>query len=521
MKEQMKKDIANTSLVSFVVTALLFLWLGGYGFNIADEGYLWYGVQRVMRGDTPILDFSAYDPGRYYLSAWLMLLAGDSGIMALRVTTALFMFPGILIGILLVMRSVKIENRWERFFWFAVLGVTLGFVYPARHKPFDFVAAIGLIGILAFLVNNPTLRRYFLAGLGVGAIALLGRNHGFYGAVGSIGVMLWLALRKTEKSPSFLNGFLLWCAGVLSGYSPIILMMLLIPGFAEAFWNSIRMMLETGQTNLPLPVPWPWRVDFSAPLVLVARSLLLGVLFIGVLVYGASALFWAIWARLKKTRYTLSPVLIATGFLALPYSHYAFSRADAGHLMHGFFPALIGILTLLLSARTGLRRSATLLVCIVGIWEYLPLQPGWHCWRNSECKTLMITGTPVSVPPWVAEEVTLYQDLIARHAPDGGNFYAAPYAPGAYAIFGRLSPVWDLCGLFRRPENFELEEIERLKAANPRFVVLTNWWRVENIALNQTHPLTYKYVTENFDMLPSSTGRFDIFIARNPENTKW
>ena len=162
---------------------------------------------------------------------------------------------------------------------------------------------------IGFLVQHPTSGRYFLTGLCVGLVAVFGRNHGVYGVAGSLGIMAWLTIKRVDQ-PGFIKGFALWAIGVTVGFTPILLMILLVPGFATAFWESLLFFFEIKATNLTLPVPWPWRVAFGSVSVDEAiRGTLIGLLFIAMVVFGIFAIAWGIWQKFHKK--TVSPTLIA------------------------------------------------------------------------------------------------------------------------------------------------------------------------------------------------------------------
>lgn len=487
------------TLAAICILALM-QWQGSAGFNLADEGYLWYGVQRVMKGEVPLRDFMSYEPGRYYWSAALMSLWGDDGIMSLRWAVALFQGAGLFAALLLIARCARTQALP-----FILLSAVIlaAWMFP-RHKLFDISLSILLVAALAFLIRKPTVKRYFLAGLWIGLTAVFGRNHGLYGAVAGIGALIWLQLRGAE-GPGLVKAGAYAAAGVALGFLPVLLMAALVPGFAAALWDSVRFLFEIKSTNLPVPVPWPWRVDFAAmPLGTAIGRVLLGFGFVGVVAFGAIGLPWIVWRRRRGE--AVAPGVAAAVILALPYAHFAYSRADINHLAQGIFPTLIGCLALLAAAPARVKWPLAAALAGASLWVMHPVHPGWQCRAAMSCVAISVSGDTLRVDPNTAGDVTLLQDLAARYAPAGETLLAAPLWPGAYALLGRKAPVWEIYPLFPRPADFEQAEIRRIEAARPAFVVIVDFPLDgrDELRFRNTHPLLFGYVEAHFDRVQES-----------------
>ena len=88
------KNLPSAVLVAVSVTSLWFWLTWRYGFDLSDEGYYWYGAQRVIQGEVPMRDFMSYDIGRYYWAAFWMNIVGDDGIFGARLSAAIYQALG-------------------------------------------------------------------------------------------------------------------------------------------------------------------------------------------------------------------------------------------------------------------------------------------------------------------------------------------------------------------------------------------------------------------------------------------
>ncbi|MFK3798188.1 hypothetical protein [Pseudomonas sp. NPDC088444] len=420
----------------------------------------------------------------------------------MRITVAIFQAAGLFIGVLLIASADRSAKKNVLFSLLAA-AVLMCWMVP-RHKLFDISLSIFLVGLLAYLVQYQTAKRYFIAGLGLGLIAIFGRNHGMYGLAGSLGVLIWLVWKHAEDAQP-IRGVLYWGLGVVAGYSPLLVMVCFIPGFFRAFWESILFLFDQQATNLPLPIPWPWTVNFSGTTLIQGTEwFVVGIFFIALLVSGSALLAFTLYQRCRGR--AVSPVLVACAFLSLPYAHYAYSRADIGHLAQGIFPMLIGLLALAGSLPVTLRWASGLILLLMSVLASIELHPVWQCYARVACVDVTVSGSELKIDQDTAGAIDLLRKLTSEYAADGRSYLVAPYWPGGYAINERKSPMWEVYALFPRSESFERKEIERIEEAQPGFAVIMDvpLDGRQELRFQNSHPYINKYITENFILLPNS-----------------
>lgn len=491
---------------SFCMIAV-FIWEGHLGINLSDEAFLWYGSAAVDHGQVPIRDFYAYDPGRYYFTALVMQLVGNDGIIASRIAEALVQGLGLFLALFLLARMMKF-NKKINFIYILFATVTLLLWMIPLYKSFDVTASITLITILTHLIENNTLTAVFWTGVGVGIIAILGRNHGLYGAFAGTSVIVYLSLTKHQYS--IIAALKYGLIGVLIGYIPMILMLVFIPGFKYAFFKGIFDLILSKSTNLYLPIMWPWLAS-------TVQGFICGIFFIAILLFAICSLGMIL---IKSKNKYISSTLTACAFLTLPYAQYIFSRADVIHLAMGIFPFLIGMYAYLYQAFS--KSNSILLFSIITLFVLsiivvLPLHSGAKSYNDKRWEYIEISGSQLKVDPDALNKIEMFKRLINQYASNGQPFLVAPFNFAMYSIFERSSPMWDFYSLFPRSFNDQTDDIARIRKANPNFVVIYDEVLdgVEERQFHNTHPFIFKYIVDNFELVHDISETQDIYIYKS------
>lgn len=450
------------------------------GLSLHDEGFLWYGAQRMLLGELPLRDYQSYDPGRYFWAAAWMALSGNDGIITLRVANAALAAITVALATWIVTSHLVGRKTAVRL----AVGAIFTLWMQPHMKAADSFAAVLLLFGLSRLISRPEISRYFQAGVCLGVAAMIGINHALYGTIAGM-----LAFAYVRATPNPARAFGAVIMGGVIGYAPVLALDALAPGFAPAFLDSIVRIFEAGTTNLSLSYPDPlafvrgptrWHV-WSA-----ARSLL-GI-FMAVL---PLAWLWAIF-RLRKVevRLAASPVALAGLMLALPYAHYVASRMDLYHAAVSALPVLAVMMTTVFrSAHRFAKWLGIAALFGVSIIMTARSHPAYEVWKGPPMKTLKIDDADLLVAPRDVVEIDAAR-TVARLA-GRAQFVAAPYLPGAYALARRKSPLWEIYLLFPSSPERQEAEIARLRGANVSYALLSTG-SVDNrpdLGLRNTHSL--------------------------------
>lgn len=485
--------------VALATTLIAFLLEGRSDFNLWDEGFLWYGAQRVLHGEVPIRDFQSYDIARYYFVACFMWVMNNDGITTLRICLSLFQLSALVLlncTLLDLNRMAAAKSVGYLTFTNVIIHIWMRPYYAT----FDMSVSLISILVLRTLSRSCSTKSAFLAGLYFGLLFSVGRNHALYFLVGLIVVGIAQQLR-TVKTTGTRQSSMFAMIGVVIGLIPIGYLMLAAPGFVGSYLESYWQLFQRKSTNLPLPFPYPWTLDYAA---LGIRSgtyhFLSSLYFVLVLAYGIVAVPLLIYQRVVGLKF--NHLVIGASALALPYAHYVHSRADVEHLGRGIFPLIVVGVSVLISGRLSrIQRIAIItFTCVSSLCVTNYFHTFWDRVKGVDNEEVTIQNETVFARYETAVEVNLLSKLVADYSITGDTFLTAPYNCSSYAIFRVKSPLHDIYFLFPATKHQQLIMIKQLKSANIAFIWLSDKELdgIPNRKFSVTHPLVDSYIKRNY-----------------------
>jgi hypothetical protein len=444
------------ALLAVVLSGGLFQLLGDVGFGVADEGYLWYGTVHTAQGEVPMRDFQAYDPGRYYWCAAWSFLFGP-GIVALRLSCSIFGAIGLFFGLLVCRRLV---TRW----WLLPpMGVVLATWMFPRHKYFEHAIAMMAVYLAVRLFESRRPRMHALCGVFIGGAGFIGRNHAAYTVV-IFGVLL-LYLHWRYREGSLLRKLSAMAGGIVLGYSPMLVMWAVVPGFFSAFVDSIRTIVKQG-TNLPKEWPWPWALDYAG---LGFREGIetasVGIAFLVPAVVIPLGLL--VLLRMGRASSKARVVLVCAAVVGAVYAHHAAVRSDPRHIAQCIHPALLALFALPAAFPRGIAHrvswSAWPLFFVASFFTIttkditladLPI--GGY---DGPMVSLELAGEELRLPEGTARFIERVRQPVLRHVAEDEAIFIAPYHPDFYPMLGKTSPTWGIYFYWPNASREEQEEM--------------------------------------------------------------
>jgi len=487
------------SFASIVISTLWFAMTWRFGFDTADEGFYWYGAQRVLDGEIPLLDFMAYDIGRYYWAALFMAVLGDNGLFAARLSAYGFQTLGGIVFVYLIIQDGVLSFKKKSLL--AIIAISIYSLWVAPYyKVFDHVASVLVVALIWAILKFQDKRIWFISGVALGFAALIGRNHGIYGLAAFTIVFIWLLATSNDRLATVKIG-LTFIAGVVLGFSPTLLLVFIADGFWQAFLESIYALFQAGSTNINLPIPWPWSRNYSGLGALISISAFFsGIMFLALLLVPLYLLVHVLILS-KRASGGDNAMLLALVVTGATYAHYAFSRADTTHMVLGIFPILIASLIFIASLPLfKLVAASVLLTCIsvITIGDHQPVLA--KSFFGRKLVDIQVGQESVSTRENIAKLWNSSLQALASKTDGDKSFLALPNLPSLHAAFDVKMPIWEIYSLISRSEFFETQEINAIQKSKPNIIIVSNHKLDNNAALqfSNTHPLTYQWISGNY-----------------------
>ncbi|RLC61316.1 MAG: hypothetical protein DRI01_08715 [Chloroflexi bacterium] len=492
-------EALKVTLLALGLVSLSLLLQGNIGINLKDEGFLWYGAVQTASGKVPIRDFQSYDPGRYYWVAFWFKLFGDN-LLSLRISVGIFQAIGLALGLLSLRKVIR---SWTMLIIAGCLLIT--WMIP-RHKVFESSLALAAVFFAFCLMRNPTSRQHFVCGIFIGVSAFFGRNHGLYNVLAFFFLILFIRFKFKLDRRKFMERIGAWIAGILLGYSPMLIIMLVTPGFFDSFVESILVMLSSKCTNISRPVPWPWRCDYSQLSVIrCIREFCTGMFFLLPPLFYISSVIAIVFSR--RNSLSRKSLLIASTFVGIMYLHHIFARPALNHLAQGIAPFLIGLLSLPFAFKFSDKKAlnTTLLMVLAGMTFFTAGMSSFF-WRYRDYPAEIVVkydlnGDRIWLTKNVVNLIETVKRINSQKVPENEGFLIAPHWPGFYPLLGRESPLKEIYFLLPQTLERQKEMIRQLKKKNVNWVILADTApdNRDDLRFRNTHELVWRHFLNDFE----------------------
>ena len=484
-----------------------------YGFDPADEGLLWYVAQRTSKGETPILNWFSYDPGRYFWCAVWFRVLGDDGLLQLRIANAAFGLIGFLAA-MIVIRHARIP--WPVAL-IAGLALCVMMCFP-RHKIYEQSLVLILCATGYFALNSISASRWLVLGIATGVAALIGRNSGVYflGASLALGITSWA--RTQPRAWPRLSNIFLWGCGILIGYAPLLYLALTNSSFRESFVESVR---TVGSWQAPLPIMWPWRVAWSGSLSTYQHQLQM----LSIFCLALPLIYFCAWIISLKNAKTQSTASLAgsAGIAGLAYLHHAFDRADFAHVSQAGVAAIVAVAAICsYLIRQGKRTpyiqgvSVGALFFLLDFALWLPFGP-MVAYRTSpdSYAPLEIHASRFFVPTSFNSLVNQANEALYKCSRRDGQVLVAPYGPGLYSFLGLRAPFWELYYAYPRSAEMQKAHVAAMQKWHTGVVLINREQTIDdraNLRLTKTYPLLLNFIESKYQKRAGNPGTVETWV---------
>ena len=463
------------------------------GLNLADWGYLWYGEWRTRLGEIPLLDFQSYDPGRFYYLAIMSSIFGD-GIIGTRESLALVQWLAVTVALTILRR------RGASWLQVCCCGLALTWWMWPDHKLVDSAFAIFTVAVALSLAKSDSSRSYFAAGAYAGLTAIFGRNHGVYAIAvfGGICLFLWCRERRRIYAGVFIGG-------VITGYSPMLIASLGVKGFYSAVLASVRVNISSG-TNVPSPIPWPWRLQYAglSPEV-IASQFSTGMCFLLAYLGCTVALVYLIRAKWHRDDGHL--LVLTTALTATTYLHHASVRADLAHLAQSSPPFLLLLAGALLSIAPKWRALAWGTTAAISLFA---IAPAYAVVQRAFSPDQWVLRSIDHASLWIDRPTAEILDAVVAfdqaHHSTNEPIFLAPYVPALYRVLRQKSPTWEIYFVLPATPAANEDAIRQLVASGARYFILGDipLDNRDDLRFRNTHPELYAYIRQHYRLIPAS-----------------